>query len=191
MEQHIANVRIRNIGTLAGNLCFAEPHADPGTLLCAYDAKVTLQNASRHRSLDISDFFVDYYTTALHQDELLTKIEVPKLEESFVGTYMRFCPAERPMATLALLINKKGGVCHDIRLVLGCMGPTPIRIREVEETFKFKPCDEILARSWDMAKQAASVCDPVEDFWGSVEYKRQIVRTLVVRALAQLCDREA
>ena len=67
MERDLANVRIRNVGTLAGNLCFAEPHADPGALLAAYDAVVTLRNSEGERRVAIKDFFTDYYETALQK----------------------------------------------------------------------------------------------------------------------------
>jgi carbon-monoxide dehydrogenase medium subunit len=63
MERDLANVRIRNVGTLAGNLCFAEPHADPAALLAVHDAVLTLRSAVGERRIAISDFFTDYYET--------------------------------------------------------------------------------------------------------------------------------
>src|SRR5262249_11022961 len=69
MERHLANVRIRNVGTLAGNLCFAEPHADPGTLLLAYGANLKLHSRAGERTLPVSRFFLDYYTTAMEPGE--------------------------------------------------------------------------------------------------------------------------
>ena len=77
MEKQLANVRIRNVGTLAGNISFAEPHADPGTLLMAHNAGVTLLSGVGERVLNLEDFFVDYYETVLRKDELLAEITFP------------------------------------------------------------------------------------------------------------------
>jgi carbon-monoxide dehydrogenase medium subunit len=191
MERHLANIRIRNVGTLAGNICFAEPHADPAALLLAYGARVKAKNARRERPLDVADFFVDYYKTALEPDEILTEIEIPKPGKNSTGAYLRFCPAERPMATAAAIIGWKDGAAHDIRLVMGCVGPTPIAAGEVEGALKKKSAEEISATALEIGARAARMCDPLEDMWGSVEYKRQIVKTLVARGLAQACQASA
>lgn len=191
MERQVANVRIRNIGTLAGNLCFAEPHADPGALLVAYQARIKARSAERERTLKVSDFFVDYYETAIEKNEILSEIEIPKLGPNFLGTYLRFCPGERPMVGVALIIGWNGEGAEDVRIVLGCVGPKPLRASEMEESLTGKPADEVLARSAEAGEKAALLCDPTEDIWGTVEYKRQIVKTLVTRGLFQLCHRKA
>lgn len=191
MERQVANVRIRNIGTLAGNLCFAEPHADPGALLVAYQARIKARSAERERTLKVSDFFVDYYETAIEKNEILSEIEIPKLGPNFSGTYLRFCPGERPMVGVALIIGWNGEGAEDVRIVLGCVGPKPLRASELEESLTGKPADEVLARSAEAGEKAALLCDPTEDIWGTVEYKRQIVKTLVTRGLSQLCHRKA
>jgi carbon-monoxide dehydrogenase medium subunit len=191
MERHLANIRIRNVGTLAGNICFAEPHADPGALLLAYGAKVKAKNTKRERTIAAADFFVDYYKTALEPDEILTEIEIPKPEKNSTGAYLRFCPAERPMATAAAIIDWKDGAAQDVRLAMGCVGPTPIAAGEVADALKKKSAEEISATALEIGARAARMCDPLEDMWGSVEYKRQIVKTLVARALAHACQASA
>lgn len=191
MERQVANVRVRNVGTLAGNLCFAEPHADPGTLLLAYQATVKASSVRGDRSLEMADFFLDYYKTALGDDEILTEIEIPELKGNFTGTYLRFCPGERPSIGLALLMAWKNGVCENCRLVLGCVGPKPIRATEIEENLRGKSADEVSAKALELGTRAALLCDPLPDVWGSVEYKRQIVKALVSRGLEQLCKRDA
>jgi len=187
VERQLANVRVRNVGTIGGNLCFAEPHADPGTLLMAYQAKVKTRSVRGERSIEIGDFFVDYYKTALKQDEILTEIEIPRLSENFKGTYLRYCPGERPTVNLALFVAWESGLCSDARLVLGCMDAKPIRGKEIEEDLRGKAADEITAKALEVGVKAAQLCDPLPDIWGSVEYKRQIVKTLVSRGLEQLC----
>ena len=188
MERQLASVRVRNVGSLGGNLSFAEPHADPGMLLLAYRARIKARSASGERTIDLSDFFADYYKTALEENEILTGIELPKPGENFSGTYCRFCPGERPSAAVALLMEWKDGGCENVRLVMGCVGPRPIRAEEVEESLSKKSAEEILAKTEETATKAALLCDPLDDFWGSADYKRQIVKTLVLRALSRLCE---
>lgn len=191
MEQQVANVRVRNVGTLGGNLCFAEPHADPGTLLSVFDAQIKARSVRGERHLDIADFFVDYYQTALEPDEILTEVEIPKLSRNWSGTYLRFCPGERPSVAVAILVKWADGVCADARLALGCVGPKPVRAGEIELALRGKPAGEISAGALESGRKIAHLCDPPADVWGSVEYKRQIVKTLVSRGLQKLSVRDS
>ncbi|MCH8921242.1 MAG: FAD binding domain-containing protein, partial [Chloroflexi bacterium] len=79
VERRVANVRVRNVGTLGGNLCFAEPHSDPGTALLLYDASVEVAGPSGRRSIAVEALASGPYETALADDELLTRIDVPEL----------------------------------------------------------------------------------------------------------------
>jgi carbon-monoxide dehydrogenase medium subunit len=187
MERDLANVRIRNVGTLAGNLCFAEPHADPAALLVVYDALITLRNSQGERRISIKDFFTDYYETALQKNELLTDIEIPKPADSFRSSYLRFCPGERPLVAVALLTRWTDGSCEEARLGLGCVGPKPIRVTEFEDVVRRKSAQELAARADEFATIAARSCEPLADLWGSAEYKRQIVKNLVRKGLRSQC----
>jgi carbon-monoxide dehydrogenase medium subunit len=187
MEKRLANVRIRNVGTLAGNICFAEPHADPGTLLLAYGATVTCRSARGIRSVDIDDFFRDDYQTAVQADEIVTQIQIPRLGEGFRGTYLRCCPGERPIAGIAVLLQRTGGACQDARLAVGCVEGRPVRMGEVEEILRGKPLDELSAKAMEIGERTSFMCEPSSDIWGSVDYKRQIVKTLVSRGIQALC----
>jgi carbon-monoxide dehydrogenase medium subunit len=191
MEKQLANVRIRNVGTLAGNLSFAEPHADPGTLLVAHDATVTLTRSEGERVLNLEDLFLDYYETVLKNDELLAEITIPKPAENCRGAYLRFCPGERPMVGVALLAEWNDGACSKLRLVLGCVGPKPLRASDAEELMTGKSPQEIQARADEIGTRAAMMCQPLEDIWGSVEYKKQIVKTLVARAASAVAQKAA
>lgn len=189
MERQVANVRVRNVGTLGGNLSFAEPHADPGTLFLAYGAKLKARSARGERSISIADFFVDTYETSLQPDEMITEIEIPKPRGDISGTYLRFCPGERPMVSLALLAEWENGGAREIRIALGCVGPKPFRAVEGEQMLKGKSVQEISDQALQVGERVARLCDPPPDIWGSAEYKRQIVKTLVFRGLQEICGR--
>src|SRR5215475_5532790 len=81
MESKVANVRVRNVGTLGGNLAFAEPHSDPATLFLIYEARLTVQSSKGTRKVPLDKFFTGAYETAMEPSEILTQIQVPVLPE--------------------------------------------------------------------------------------------------------------
>ena len=95
MERGVANVRVRNVGTVAGNLCFADPYSDPGTLLSCLQAELVLQHGDSQRVVTIDSFLVDAYDTSREDDEILVEIRVPPLPPRSVATYQTFRFYER------------------------------------------------------------------------------------------------
>src|SRR5215213_973056 len=131
LEANVANVRVRSTGTLGGNLCFAEPHSDPATLLIAWDATVTLANAERTRSMLLDDFFTGLLETARRPDEILTEIRIP-IPMPAGSSYERFKIHERPTATVAAALWFDGDVVADARIVVGSVGDRPMRVPVAE-----------------------------------------------------------
>src|ERR671910_752836 len=121
LEQNVANVRVRQVGTIGGNLCFAEPHADPGTLLIALGARLVAERGDRKREIAAESFFVDAYETALEADEVLTQIIVPVPAQPAGVCYMKFGYLERPSVGLAVLVKLNAGKSEidDIRIAVG------------------------------------------------------------------------
>ena len=184
LEHNVANVRVRQVGTLGGNLCFAEPHADPGTLLIALGAKIVADNGSSKREIAAEGFFVDAYETRLAADELLTEIEVP-LPAAHCGVeYLKFGYLERPSVGVAVALTARDGkkAIGDIRIAVGCAGPAPRRMAEAEALLKGKSIDEAtrsLPKAGEVAGRAAQA---ISDLHGSQEYKEHIVGVLLKRA---------
>ena len=90
------------------------------------------------------------------------------------------------MANVAVGVGWNDGVARDVRLALGCVGSKPFRVAAVEESLQGKTAGEIAAQSAKVAEEAARLCDPLEDLWGSVEYKRQVVKALVMDGLSRV-----
>ncbi len=90
------------------------------------------------------------------------------------------------MANVAVGVDWSDGVARDIRLALGCVDSKPFRVTEVEESLQGKTPGEIAAESAKVAEEAARLCDPLEDLWGSVKYKRQVVKALVTDGLSRV-----
>lgn len=187
MARGLGNVRVRNVGTLGGNLCLADPNSDPATLLTAYNASVRIGSTRGERSLDISDFLVGAHRTALERDEILTEISVPELSPNASDVYRRFCPWERPTVSVALVIEWSDRRSNDVRLVVGGVCPTPLRLSGVDEGLRNKEVDDIAASAEEAGRSAALLCDPVDDLWNSAAYKRHVVTGLVIKAILQAC----
>ena len=181
LEQNVANVRVRQVGTIGGNICFAEPHADPGTLLIALGAKMIAEKSSSKREITAEDFFVDAYETALQADEVLTKIQVPIPAPHARSAYLKFGYLERPSVGVAVAFNLNGGV-SGVRIAVGCAGPAPRRVAEAEALLEGKSKDEALRHVAEAGAAAGRAAQAISDLHGSQEYKEHIVGVLLKRA---------
>jgi aerobic carbon-monoxide dehydrogenase medium subunit len=181
LEQNVANVRVRQVGTIGGNLCFAEPHADPGTLLIALGAKMTAEKSSSKREIAAEDFFVDAYETALQADEVLTKIQIPVPAPNARSAYLKFGYLERPSVGVAVAFNLNGGV-SGVKIAVGCAGPAPRRVAEAEALLEGKSKDEALRHVAEAGAAAGRAAQAISDLHGSQEYKEHIVGVLLKRA---------
>src|SRR5262249_48438617 len=136
MERDVANVRVREVGTLGGNLCFAEPHADPGTLLMLFDATARIERNGGARTIPIEQLFVGPFETCLEGDELLTEIVVPPLPPRSAAAYLKFGFLERPSVGVAVAVTLDDGHVADARIAVGGVRPIPRRMREAEGELK-------------------------------------------------------
>jgi aerobic carbon-monoxide dehydrogenase medium subunit len=183
VEGQIANLRVRAAGTLGGNLCFAEPHSDPATLLLALAATVELENANERRQLPLDQFLTGFFSTARRQDELLTKVTIPLLPAAAGAAYERFALHERPAATVAVFLEMASGVITRARLALGCVGPAPLLVSEAADLLQGqRPSPSLFAAAAEAIHRAA---DPIDDIYGTAVYKRHLARVLAARALRQ------
>ena len=184
LEQNVANVRVRQVGTFAGNLCFAEPHADPGTLLMALGASLVAEKTSSRREITAEAFFVDAYETSLEPDEVLTQIRVPLPAPQSRSAYLKFGYLERPSVgvAVALTLNGEGKSVADIKVAVGCAGPAPKRVPEAEVLLKGKSTDEAAQNLAQAGAVAGRAAQAISDLHGSQEYKEHIVGVLLKRA---------
>lgn len=184
MERGVANIRVRNVGTLGGNLCFSDPHSDPATFLLAVDAEVEgRRGGGAPRVVPISEFVVGAYRTSLQPGELLTavRVEIPRDGTRIAHRKFRF--HERPAVTVTCAARVENGSLAEARIAVGSVGPRPVRAVEAERLLTGAPVDAPLAPA---AESAASVAGALEDANGSVEYKENLVRVLVERTLREV-----
>jgi len=181
LEQNVANVRVRQAGTLGGNLCFAEPHADPGTLLMAMGATLIADNGKTKREILVEDFIVDAYETSLAADEVLTEIRVPAPGDQRKCAYLKFGYLERPSVGVAIAFNLNGGI-SDARIAVGCAGPAPKRVAEAEALLNGKGKDEASRNLTQAGMIAGKASQAISDLHGAQDYKEHIVGVLLKRA---------
>jgi aerobic carbon-monoxide dehydrogenase medium subunit len=182
-EREVANIRVRNMGTVGGNLASGEPLTDLSQIFIALDGKVKVAGPGGQRTLPVEELFVDFYTTSLAEDEIITQVVLPPLPPRSGIEYIRFSSSsvvDKPSAGVAVRLTVDQEGVHVARIVLGCVGPTPVRARKAEAALTGnKPTPELIAEA---AKSASQECSPTSDLRGSEQYKRAIIGTLVKRA---------
>jgi carbon-monoxide dehydrogenase medium subunit len=183
MESLVANVRVRNTGTVGGNLCFAEPHSDPATLLLTLGASVTAEGPKGRREIPMDDFFAGSYQTSLERNELLTGIQIPAEAGNWRSAYVKFQIHERPMLGLALALEttNDGETFRSARVAIGCVSPCARRSAEAERLLTGSRRD--IERSLPLAAEAlADAAELIDDQQGSAEYKRHLIHVFLKRA---------
>ncbi len=155
------------------------------------EAEVTLTGPHGERVVSLDDFFVDYFETALQSDELLTEIHVPNSEPR-EGFYYKFAQRATDLAVVSVAVNlvrdpDNRDLCQDIRIVMGSVGPTPLRSRRGEDLLKGQAITDTLIE--EAARVSAEDAQPTTDINGSEEYKRELVHVLVTRSIKEAATR--
>ncbi len=181
METQVANVRVRGSGTLGGNLCFAEPHSDPATLLVALGAKAHVQGKSGTRSVTIDKLITGAYETSLENDELLAGVEIPTLAKTQRVAYLKYQLKERPTLGLALVLEVDGETIKKATAVVGSVSAVPTQSAKANGLLA-GPKSQVERQLGDAAQALAQAADPVDDLEGSAEYKRHLIGVFLKRA---------
>jgi carbon-monoxide dehydrogenase medium subunit len=178
----IANIRVRVVGTVGGNLCFGEPHSDLAPLLMALDAVVDLRDDASSRAVRLSDFFTGPLQTIRRREEVMTLVRVPPLPPGTGIAYQRFRLHERPLVSIAVAISLTDKGISRARVALGGSVLYPSRMEACEAMMIGEPPTEQLldAVSGELGRRV----ETVDDLSGSADYKRSLFAVLARRALA-------
>jgi carbon-monoxide dehydrogenase medium subunit len=188
----IGDMQVRNRGTIGGSVAHADPGADFPVILTALNASFVVQSAAGNRTIAADDFFMDFFSTAMNPNEILTEIRVP-LPASGTGTaYAKFPhPASGYVVVSAgaLIARQASGSCAAARIALGGLGSTPIRASVTErELLGTALTPQIIAAA---AAKAAEATDPVEDSYASAGYKQHVATVYARKAIEQAAQRAA
>ncbi|MEE8448369.1 MAG: xanthine dehydrogenase family protein subunit M [Thermodesulfobacteriota bacterium] len=187
MASNIGSVQVRNLGTLGGNICHAEPASDPPAVLVALDAAVKLVSSSGEKVVPMEEFLVDFYETAISSEEILTEIQIAEQAPGTRGAYIKFNPRsamDLPVVVVVAFVVPGKGAVKDVRIGLGAVSPRAIRARRSEEVLKSKGLTEEAIK--EAGQLASEDIDPVSDIRGSADYRREVTKVLVARALNRI-----
>jgi carbon-monoxide dehydrogenase medium subunit len=184
-ESQLANVRVRNQGTLGGNLSFNDPHSDPPAVLLVHDAAVIVGDENGERRIPLDEFSVDMYATALQPGDVLLEIEIPLLPAGLKSAYLRLHRYQRPTLGVAAGARMSGGAVADVRLAVACVGPKAERLTELETKIKGTTLSEAKRIVAAEKKYLRELLRPVDDLLGSAEYKLYMTSLMLGDALEQ------
>jgi carbon-monoxide dehydrogenase medium subunit len=185
MERRVANIRVRNVGTLGGNLCFSDPHSDPATFLLALEAEVDCRRGrDGRRRLPLSEFVLGPYQTALEAGELLAAVRIPLPPAGTRIAHEKLSFHERPAATVTVALRLEAGVLEQVRIAVGSVGARPGRTKEAERLLTGSEARPGPALD-QAADAAATAAGAVDDSNGSADYKANLVRVLVRRCVTR------
>lgn len=181
--RRIGHPAIRNMGTIGGSICHADPSADYPTAICAAGADVEILGPAGVRTVRAADFFMDWFETALGPGEIVTAVTLP-VEPAGAGVhYEKFTRADGDFATVsvAAVLERSDGACRKLQVAVGGAAGKPVRDPAAEATLVGGPLDD--ARLHGFGEALAAQCDPVDDMRGSAAYRLKLVPRLVARAL--------
>ncbi|HYL12877.1 MAG TPA: xanthine dehydrogenase family protein subunit M [Terriglobales bacterium] len=179
----IADVQVRNRGTIGGSIAEADPSGDWATVLSTLETTVRCLGKKGERTLPLSKFIMDAYTTALGPEEIVSEIIVKHPPKGSGGAYLAFKRSAPvyPTASAAVQLTMEGDACRGAAIALGCVGLTAIKATEAEAALRGQKIND---RTLNAAAEAArAAADPQPDMRGSAEYKRMLVGSLVKRAI--------
>jgi carbon-monoxide dehydrogenase medium subunit len=188
-ESQVGNIRVRNQGTLGGNLSFADPHSDPPTALLVYGASVTVAGKGGERQMPLEEFLVGTYETALEPDELLTEVRLRPLAMGWSGAYLRLERLPRPTLNVGVAARRDNGRLEDVRIVAGCVGPKAVRLAALEDKLKGSTIGEAVRAVEEADTYLIDRLQPVDDLLGSADYKLYMTKVFIGRALGQAFER--
>jgi len=182
----LGSPQVRHLGTLGGNLCNASPAADTAPALLVLEGEATLVSQEKERRIPLESFFIGPGLTALKEDEILKEIFIPEVPANSSWAYLKL--GRRKSLDLALVsvavllfLNPVAGTCQKARVALGAVSPTPLRARETERFLEGRKLEEKVIR--EAGKIAQGECRPISDIRASAEYRKEMVKVLVERAI--------
>jgi CO/xanthine dehydrogenase FAD-binding subunit len=185
-----ANTQIRNMGTVAGNLCNAAPSADNAPVLIAMGGVAKLTGINGERQVSLEDFFQGPGLTSIKKGEIMTSIFVPDPPKGSGASY-QFLSARGKVDIAAVCVGAMvimdGDKCKDAKIVLGAVAPVPMRAKKAEEVVKGNKLSTELLET--VGLEASRESRPITDMRATAEYRKVLVAVLSARAIEEAAKR--
>lgn len=185
----IASIQVKNMGTAVGNLCVATPASDIALPLLVLGAKLRIVGLTQERNVPIEKFFIGVGQTVLQPSEIVTEVLLPSPPAATGGAFLKLVRTATDVAkvNVAVTVTVTDGICQDVKIALGSVAPTPIRANKAEEALKGKKLDqETIAEA---AETAAEETKPIDDIRSTAEYRKEVTKVLVRRAIEKASKR--
>lgn len=186
----IGDPQVRNRGTVGGNIAHADPASDLPTVLTALKATIHVQGPNGSRAISADDFFIDLFTTALGEGELVTAVEVTSARDHGSAYAKMFNPASRyAIVGVAASLDIDSGVCRSASVAIGGLTNTATRARAVEAALVGKTLDDAT-----IAAAAAAITSDLGDnvngdIHASADYRKAMAPVYVARAVSAAAAR--
>ncbi|MFD1718727.1 FAD binding domain-containing protein [Georgenia deserti] len=181
--REVADEQVRHRGTIGGALAHADPAGDVGAPVLVLDATLVVTGMDgTERRVPATEFFVDYFTTAVEEGEILTAVEIPKLD-GWGCAYEKFVRVSHQWAIVgvAACVRAEGGTIAEARIGLTNMGSTPLRATAVEQALAGRPATE--EGIGDICARVGEGTEPPSDLNGDADYRRHLAGVLTRRAV--------
>jgi len=185
----IADQQVRNRGTIGGTLAHADPNADLPVAVLASHGTIIVESANGSRNVKCADFLVDFFTTALSQDEIIREIRIPIAMPRSGSAYLKLSRGHNDFALVsaAALITIDERTCKSASVVLGGVASVPRHATAAEEILtQHKIDDDLIERS---AQKATEGLSPPYDVHGSAEFKLKMTAALTGRVIKASLNR--
>lgn len=182
-------IQVKNMATIGGNLCNASPAADMALPLLVLSAQVKAVGTDGERIIPIDGFFKGPGQSVLKSSEILLEIQVPPSPAKTGTAFLKIGRTAEDLAKVGVAVSLavEDDVCHDVKISLGAVAPTPLRAKKAEEMLKGKKLDaELVERA---AEVAADEIMPITDLRSTSDYRREVSKVLVRRALGKAMER--
>jgi len=175
----MAAIAVRNMGTIAGNICNASPAADTVPPLIAYGAEVKLVSKREERIVLVEDFITGVGKTVIEADEIISQVNIPEINKNSGSAFSKKSRVKADIAkiNLAIYLEREGNICKDCKIVLGSVAVKAVRVKEAEGLLKGQTVSASLIDK--IAKKASEEIKPINDIRSSAEYRTEIARVMV------------
>jgi carbon-monoxide dehydrogenase medium subunit len=186
----ITSVQSKYMGTAVGNICVATPASDVSPALMAYDAELIIAGVGGTRRENINNFYVAYQKTTLKRGELVVGVSIPKAAKGTTGAaFMNRVRTHADIAkiTVSVVVEVENDICTEARIAIGSVAPTAVRAVKAETLLRNKKIStEIIQLASEYAMECAN---PITDIRSTQEYRTEMIRVLVGRALEKAFKR--
>lgn len=184
----IGSVEVRRMGTVVGNLCEGTPASDLATILVAMGARMRVMRPGAERYVPLENFCVGSRQTVLEEGEMVQEVIVPALgDHSFVG-YENLARTKPDITKVSagVLVRRDNGVCRDVRIAMGAVAPVIVRVHKAENLLKGEELKPVAIQEAARLACEDDVVRPITDIRSTAEYRKEMVRVLVQRALTNV-----